>query len=98
MELNRKIEFFFYNPKKSEEEYSQDYLSSGESIKGYSPLYLMLRHILLQQGKLFPFPKEVQQYPYFSALMIARTAIEYLMEISMKDEATFLRIILISPK
>lgn len=87
MELQEKIDLYFFDPWVDEKQYAKSYLAVERPPKAYSPLYLMRRQILLLTGKLFDFPESLAgQIPYFSAMLLAHIAVKNLTILSSGKE------------
>jgi hypothetical protein len=87
MELDKKLQLYFFDPKKDEEKYSQLFykLSDQNTYVGYAPLYLLRRHILALSGKLFKYnelKQPIYHVPYFSAVLLANISITGLIELT----------------
>ncbi|MFA5889327.1 MAG: hypothetical protein WC857_03840 [Candidatus Paceibacterota bacterium] len=77
MNLEEKLELYFFDPTKGEEEYFKRFKECADIQISYAPLYLLRRQILLLTGKLITFPNPpIHQIPYFSAILLAHIAVK----------------------
>ncbi|MFA6391852.1 MAG: hypothetical protein WCW66_03840 [Patescibacteria group bacterium] len=77
MNLDEKLELYFFDPLSGEEEYFKRFKECTDIHISYAPLYLLRRQILLLTGKLITFPKPpIYQIPYFSAILLAHIAVK----------------------
>lgn len=80
MNCKDKLKLYFFNPYDDEEKYSSFYrsITDKNNIVGYSPLYMLRRHILFMSGQL-PINKDYK--PYFSAIILSNIAISGMLEL-----------------
>jgi hypothetical protein len=96
-ELDKRLEFFFFDSSKPREKYSQRFNELyPKEIKAYSPLYLIRRDIYLLRN-LFEFKKIAEEFSIdhrgdFTALLLADLLIEGLVSnlLASKKEGKYI--------
>ncbi|MDH4358947.1 MAG: hypothetical protein OEV37_03380 [Candidatus Berkelbacteria bacterium] len=82
MNLDEKLQLYFFDPKKDEVEYHAEYKKlSGSVIVAYSPLYLLRRQMLFLSGEIPGIKKSIYHKTYLSAIIISNIAVSGLAEI-----------------
>lgn len=91
MENGNKLNLYFFDPLKDEEQYSSAYRTYALQSSGvhYSPLYLLRRHAAILSGKLFEYERltpPIYHKPFLSAILLVHIAIADLIQFTQHKD------------